>query len=79
MIRVSLWHYDKLLGQLTDISLLRGLVQAVFQFTFFIIAAAMKFDKVTDFAGKVFCEGRVGLLECTESVFLVTRREQVYV
>jgi hypothetical protein len=51
-----LWHYDKLLGQLTDISLLRGLVQAVFQFTFFIIAAAMKFDKVTDFAGKVFCE-----------------------
>ena len=76
-LRVILWHYEKLLGQLTEISLLRGLVQAVFQFTFFIIAAAMKFDKVTDFAGKVFCEWCVDLLECTGSVFLVIRREQV--
>lgn len=35
----------------------------------------MKFDKVTDFAGKVFCEWCVDLLEYTASIFIVIRKE----
>jgi hypothetical protein len=34
------------------------ILQAVFQFTFFVVAATLKFDKVTDFAGETFLSSR---------------------